>query len=84
MTDTAYGIAKVKYHNAQKHLEAVEKKHRKRLSRIESLRVELNQTESSLPSLSEKLEQAKDDVKAARLTYRTLRQERKVERPRAD
>ncbi len=36
-----YGKAKVKLHNAQKHFEALDKKHHKRLGRIESLRVEL-------------------------------------------
>jgi predicted nuclease with TOPRIM domain len=72
-----YGEAKVKLHNAQKHFEAIEKKHRKRLSRIESLRIELAQLESGLPSLAEKLRLAKDDVKAAKDVYRPLRHEHK-------
>jgi septal ring factor EnvC (AmiA/AmiB activator) len=77
-----YGKAKVKLHNAQKHFEAVEKKHRKRLNRIESLRMELAQLESGLPSLDEKLRQAKDDVKTAKEIYRPLRHEHKESKHR--
>ena len=75
-----YGKAKVKLHNAQKHFDAVEKKHMKRLGRIDSLRIELAQLESGLPSLAEKLRQAKDDVKTAKEIYRPLRHEHKESR----
>jgi predicted nucleic acid-binding Zn-ribbon protein len=75
-----YGKARVKLHNAQKHFEAIEKKHRKRLGRIESMHLELAQLESGLPALAEKLRQAKDDVKAAKDVYRPLRHEHKESR----
>jgi hypothetical protein len=64
-------------HRATKHFEAIEKKHRKRLGRLESLRLELAQLESALPSLAEKLGRAKDDVKTAKEIYRPLRYEHK-------
>jgi hypothetical protein len=72
-----YGKAKVALHNATNHLDAIETKHRKRIRRIEALRVELLQLESGLPSLSAKLEQSRDDLKIAKATYRALRHERR-------
>jgi len=73
-----YAKAKRKSHNAQNHFEALEKKHRKRMVRIDALRIELAQLESGLPVLVEKLEQASADLKTAKATYRTLRHERKT------
>jgi multidrug resistance efflux pump len=72
-----YSKAKLRFHNAQHHFEALEKKYRKRLGQIDSLRIELAQLESGLPVLSEKLEQAKSDLKTAKAIYRPLRQVRK-------
>ena len=74
----SYDKSKVTLHNAQKHLEALEKKQRKRMSRIEALVVETRQLESGLPAFIEKLEQAKHELKAAKSTYRILRAERKA------
>jgi chromosome segregation ATPase len=77
-----YGKAKVRLHNAQNHVEALEKKHRKRISRIDALRIELAQLESGLPALAEKVEQAKADLKTAKAVYRPLRRERKAAKQR--
>lgn len=56
----------VELHNARQSVEALEKKHRKRTTRIKALRLELAQLENSMPRLDEKIEHAKAALKAVK------------------
>lgn len=71
-----YGKAKLALHNAKQTLEALEKKYRKRTKQIKAYQIELGQLEKSLPSLIERMERAKADLKAAREAYRELKRRR--------
>ncbi|HLV96636.1 MAG TPA: hypothetical protein VKS44_15705 [Candidatus Acidoferrales bacterium] len=83
MTDPlteAYSRARGNYHNAQRHLEAVETKLRKRLKQVHAAQVELEQQEAGLPRLKDDLEKAKAKLAAARDVYRPLREKWKASR----
>ena len=62
----------VELHNARQTVEALEKKHRKRTTRMKALQLELAQLENSMPRLGEKIEQAKAALKAAKAARRGL------------
>jgi multidrug resistance efflux pump len=65
-----HGRAKLDLNNAQQTMDALDKKHRRRTIKIKALRIELAQLENSIPMLTEKIERAKSDLRAAKTAYR--------------
>jgi phage shock protein A len=76
-TTVDYGNAKLAVHNAQQTADGLDKKYRKRANRIKALRIELAQLESSMPALTQRMEQARATLKSAKAAYRLTHRDRK-------
>jgi predicted nucleic acid-binding Zn-ribbon protein len=83
MDDQKYLIAKRNYHNAQSHLESLREKQRKSTKRINHLHTELEQQQSKLQTIDEKLVRAVEKLRLAKEGYGPLRQEWKRLNPKA-
>jgi predicted nucleic acid-binding Zn-ribbon protein len=83
MDDHKYLIAKRDYHNAQSHLESLREKQRKSSKRINHLNTELEQQQSKLQTIDERLVLAVEKLRLAKEVYGPLRQEWKRLNPKA-
>jgi chromosome segregation ATPase len=72
-----YGKAQMLLHNAQQTLNSREHRHRKLGKQIKMRKEEIEKMSASLAQLDTKIEKAKAELKAAKDTYRPLRQEYK-------
>ena len=78
----AYGEAFTRVHNAQQTLDSRERRQRKLANQIKVRRTELEEMEGSMARLLPKIEQAKEELRAAKEIYRPLRQQWKLLNPK--
>jgi septal ring factor EnvC (AmiA/AmiB activator) len=79
MDEYKYLSARRNYHNAQSHLESLREKQRRSQKRIKHLNIELDQQQSKLQTIDEKLVQAVETLARAKEVYGPLRQQWKEE-----
>jgi predicted nucleic acid-binding Zn-ribbon protein len=82
MDDQKYLIAKRDYHNAHLHLESLREKQRKSTKRINHLNAELEQQQSKLQTIDERLERAVEKFRLAKEIYGPLKAQWKESHPK--